>query len=139
MNRPVLSRRSFLHRGLAAARNSLPRSAIAQGREWVLLGTRSVSLLQDRDIVPVTFLQGSFSRLLLRVRDNAIFMNDVIVTFTNGETAYLAVRFLIPAGGQTRAIDLPGLFPRFVRTVELRYRTVPNFNGRAIVEVWGLR
>lgn len=103
---------------------------------WELLGTRTVRLIGDRDVIVVTALRGTFTHIQLRVSGNAIFMNDLEVTFSNGQKIDVPVRFLIPDGGQTRAINLPGI-RRFIRTIELRYRSVPNSNGRATVEVWG--
>jgi hypothetical protein len=130
------TRRAFLRGLIAASASSLFEPAAAWAATWKLLGTRSVRLIGDVDIVPVTFLAGTFTHLRLRVSGNAIFMNELKVTFSNGETVILPVRFLIPDGGQTRAINLPGI-RRFIRFVELRYRSAPNARGRATVEVWG--
>ena len=55
------------------------------------LGTRTVRLSNDLDIVPVTFLSGSFTHLQLRVHGNAVTMNELRVRFSNGQWATLPV------------------------------------------------
>jgi hypothetical protein len=128
-----LTRRAFM-RGSMAALAMAPNALWAA--TWKLLGSRSVLLQADVDVIPVTFLQGTFTHLQLRVRGNGVYINSMVVTFTNGQTQSLPVRNFIPAGGQTRQIDLPGN-RRFIRGVELRYRSQANARGRATVQLWG--
>ncbi len=132
------TRRAFVKGALAFTAFGLLNPAAAWAAKWVLLGTRSVRLSNDLDIMPVTFLAGSFTHLQLRVHGNAITMNELRVRFSNGEWATLPVRTHIRDGGQTRAIPLPGL-RRFISVIELRYRSAPNAKGRATVDVWGLK
>jgi hypothetical protein len=54
------------------------------------------------------------------VSGGAIRFDRVIVRYGNGSQEELAVRDLIPAGGQTRIIDLPG-DRRIIRSVDLWY------------------
>jgi hypothetical protein len=131
-------RRAFVKGALAVSALGLlvPTEALAAG--WALLGTRTVRLSNDLDIVPVTFLSGSFTHLQLRVHGNAVTMNELRVRFSNGQWATLPVGAHIRDGGRTRAIPLPGL-RRFISIIELRYRSAPNSRGRATVEIWGLK
>lgn len=116
----------------------LPSAPAAARDGWTLLGTRSVHLFRDHDVVPVTALRGDFRRLRLRVRGNSLFVNDMTVTYANGAPDRIPITFFIPQGGQTRAIDLRG-YDRFIRRIDLTYRRVPNSRGRAVVEIWGRR
>jgi hypothetical protein len=103
----------------------------------VLLGSRTVNLGSDHDRIYVGPLRGIFSRIRLEVTGNAIFMQDLKVTFMNGETADLPVRLLIEEGGRTRDILLPGLL-RLIAHIDMRYVRVP-LGGRAKVTIVGKR
>lgn len=106
-------------------------------RGWELLGTKKVGFINDRDVVSVGRQEGRFRAIKLRVRGNAIHMNDLKVIYANGEPDDLPVRSQIRAGGETRAIDLRGR-DRAIREVQMVYRSRPSFRGVATVEVWGL-
>ncbi len=131
-----LTRRTFVKGALALTAFSLLNPVAAWAASWKLLGSRTVLLQNDTDIVPVTFVKGPFTHLQLRVRGNGVYMNALRVTFSNRQTVNLPVRNFIPAGGQTRALDLPGS-SRFISFVQLEYRSQANARGRATVEVWG--
>jgi hypothetical protein len=105
-------------------------------RGWELLGRQSVGFVTDRDIVQVGRKDGDFSKIQLRVKKNDVEVVDLKVVYGNGQVDDIPVREKIRAGGQTRAIDLKG-GERFIRSVNLVYRSKPNFKGLAVVEVWG--
>ncbi len=134
MNRRTL----VLGTGAALAALTLTAPVITYADDWVLLGSQSVAFVQSRAVIPVTFLRGSFTHIQLRVSDNAIYINDLVVNFTLGQASTLPVRNRIAAGTRTREIDLPGN-RRLIRSVELLYRSEPSRAGRARVEVWGRR
>ena len=71
------------------------------------------------------------------MENNGIFVQDLKVTFMNGDTADLKVRVFIEEGGRTRDILLPGLV-RAIRYIDMTYRRVP-LGGRAKVTVVGRR
>lgn len=131
-----MRRRDMIAGGLAAI---LAGTAVreAQAAEYVLLGSRTVSLLRDHDRIYVGLFAGVFSRIRLEVTGNAIFIEALRVRFNNGDRATLPVRYLIPAGGRTRDILLPGLL-RTIAYIDLQYRSVP-LGGRAVVRVVGKR
>ena len=79
---------------------------------------------------------GDFRKIQLRVRNNDIEILDLKVVYGNGQMDDIRVRENIRAGGQTRVIDLKG-GERFIRNVQLVYRSRPSFKGQAVVEVWG--
>jgi hypothetical protein len=130
------TRRAFVKGALALSALSFLSPVAAWAASWQLLGTRTVLLQNDTDIVPVTFVRGPFTHLQLRVKGNGVYMNAIRVTFSNRQTVNLPVRNFIPAGGQTRPLDLPGN-RRFISFVQLEYRSQANARGRATVELWG--
>jgi hypothetical protein len=104
-------------------------------RGWVLFGAQTVEFRGDRDIIPVGPEVGRFDRIALRVQDNDIFLREITVTYANGERDRKIIETAIPANSQTRPIDLKG--DRFIRDIELVYRSRPGGGKPAIVEVYG--
>jgi len=133
-----LTRRAFVKGALAVSALGLLNPAAALAASWERLGSRTVLLVNDTDIVPVTAFRGPFRQIQLRVKGNGVYMNALRVTFSNRTSVELPVRYSIPAGGQTRPINLPG-GSRLISYVQLEYRSVPNSRGRATVDVWGRR
>ena len=111
--------------------------AQAQPGPWQQLGCRSVAFHVDRDVIPVGPRTGVYRAIRLRVMGAPIEMLDLKVVYGNGMVDDLPVRALIPAGGETRAIDLRG-GGRFIRRIDLVYRSIPTFRGRATVCAEGL-
>lgn len=105
-------------------------------RDWELLGKQKVGFLKDRDVIHVGRKDGDFSKIRIRVKNNDVEFIDVNVVYGNGKKDDIRIRRRIPAGGQTRAIDLKGN-KRFIRRVEFVYKSRPSFKGRATVELWG--
>jgi hypothetical protein len=108
----------------------------AQAQNWVKLGDKTVRLVADHDVIPVTITRGQFRRVKFKVRNNGVFINQATVVYGNGENDVLPIRFHIAKGGESRAIDLRG---RVIRRIELSYRSVRDGDGRAVVEAWGMR
>jgi hypothetical protein len=129
-------RRRFIAAGAAALVAAFTPVA-AMAAEYVVLGSRVVNLGSDHDRIQVGLLKGIFSRIRLEVRGNGIFLETLKVTFMNGETAELPVRYFIADGSRTRDILLPGIL-RAISHIDLRYRRVP-LGGRATVTVVGKR
>lgn len=130
-----MNRRSVLG-ALIVVALSVPAAASAQPGGWVFLGQRPVNFRADRDVIPVTAAQGAFGRIQLRVQGNGVEILSLRVNYANGNTQNVALRQWIPAGGQTRAIDLPGAV-RVIRSVEMVYRTRGARAGRATVQLFG--
>jgi hypothetical protein len=128
----LLSRRAVLAAFLAV----LIGPPAASADSWEKIGERSVRLIGDRDVIPVTALRGDFRRIKLRVTGNGVFINEVIVNFALGGADRLNVRSFIRAGGETRVLNLRGR-DRVIRSVLMIYRSVPNSKGRATVKVYG--
>lgn len=133
-----MQRRDFLMALAAApALSVLPTAAEAAG--WVKLGTRNVLPLADHDRILVGAGAGDFSHIRLKVFGNAVFIYDLDVRFSNGGHQDVPVRFLIPQGGQTRAINLDGASDRNIKWVDLNYGKPFNGQGHTWIELWGKR
>jgi hypothetical protein len=102
---------------------------------WTLLGERLVSDRADHDVITVTSARGSFRQIKLTVNRHAVDFQKVVVHFGNGSDQTLAMRNTVPAGGETRAIDLEGT-NRFIRSVEFWY-DAKSRGGRAMVRLYG--
>jgi hypothetical protein len=111
---------------------------VVHGREWLRLGERHVGFVNDRDTIHVGRGDGRFTRLKLIVRGNDIKLNSIKIVFGNGEVEDIVFDRKINAGGEAE-IELPHGFRegRFIRDVELRYHSRPDFRGEAIAELWG--
>lgn len=103
---------------------------------WEALGTQRVGFLTDRDVIRVGRQDGRFKSIKLKVRDNDIEIVDLKVVYGNGQTDDFPVRQKIRRGTETRAIDLKGN-TRFIREVQMVYRSRPSFRGQALVELYG--
>jgi len=106
--------------------------------EWEILGQQRVGFGVDRDVIRVGAKDGTFTTLQLRVRENEIEVLDLKVRYGNGEVEDLRVASRIRPGGSSGAIDLRGR-ARIIESVQLIYRSRPNFRGQAVVELWGRR
>ncbi|MCC6575551.1 MAG: hypothetical protein IT462_17365 [Planctomycetes bacterium] len=105
-------------------------------RGYDKIGTRTVDYGAglDHDTIYVTFLQGRFSRIIIKVTESDLDMYDVAVTLGDGEVFYPRVRYFFAEGSRTHSIDLPG-GERVIQKVEFWYKNTPG-GGRAEVELW---
>jgi CBS domain-containing protein len=118
---------------VAVATPVTPGQATAGGD--VLFGAQYVGFLTDRDVIRVGNEVGKFAKIRLRVLDNDIHINEMKVVYANGESDSLAVNADIPKNSRTNWIDLRG--DRFIKEIQLVYRSRPSFNGQARIEVFG--
>ena len=87
---------------------------------WTYLGQANVNGRVDRDTISVGRGRGRFQRIQIRVDRAPIEFYRVVVHYANGRSEEVDVRQRIPAGGQTRAIDLRG-DERAIDSVEFFY------------------
>jgi hypothetical protein len=89
-------------------------------RSWALLGQTTVDGQRDRDRISIGRAEGKFNSLQLRVTGAPVEFQRVVVNYGDGTNEEIEVRERIPAGGQTRAIDLRGR-ERVIRSVDFLY------------------
>ena len=110
-----------------------PGQALAGGD--VLFGAQYVGFGVDRDVIRVGNEIGKFDRIRLRVLENDIHINEIKIVYNNGSTDALAVNADIPMNSRTNWIDLRG--DRFIKEIQMVYRSKPSFKGQARIEVFG--
>lgn len=112
------------------------RRGAAPAGQWIKLGERQVGFGVDRDTIQVGRQEGRFRALKIVVRGADIFLNDLRVTYGNGQTEDLAVNAQVLANSESFPLDLKG-DARFISRVDLIYQARPGYGGRALVELYG--
>ena len=107
----------------------------ASGQRWEYLGQRTVRDRVDHDSIPVTIARGDFRRIKITVRNSAIRFYRVAVIYGNGAPDRIELRQLIPAGGETRVIDLRG-GERIIRRVDFWYEAKSIGRRGAVVRLF---
>ena len=103
---------------------------------WQYLGQSNVDGVRDHDNIRVNAREG-FRALQLRVQGGEIEFQRVVVHFENGADSDVEIRDRIRAGGQTRAIDLPG-DNRRIDSVEIWYGKGNWSRRRPNLKLYGL-
>jgi len=133
----MFKRRFLVIAIFAVAFVAFAESANAQG--GVFLGSQEVLDKADRDKMDVGASRGTFDRVQFRVGNRAVDFKKVVVHYENGGKEELDVRDRIPAGGQTRWIDLKGN-DRRIKSIEFWYDADTKRRGvRSRVSAFGAR
>jgi len=108
--------------------------------DWVLLGEQTVGFRVDRDVINIGHAEDwyrdrGFRRLHLIAERNDIHLMSVRLVYFNGFSEDFAVDRLIREG-QDQPIDLRGE-RKYLRRIEMIYRSRPSFEGRAVMKVYG--
>ncbi|MCB0658204.1 MAG: hypothetical protein KDC57_18800 [Saprospiraceae bacterium] len=111
-------------------------NAQAQPGPWEKLGSRKVTFKQDYDEIVVTGREGTFRALKLMVEDGPIEVDHIVVHYRRGKPEELNVRQHLPAGGETRVLDLRG-GDRIIRRVVFYYQSTNTEGRRAKVTLYG--
>ena len=111
--------------------------AVAARNAWINLGSRTVTDRVDHDVIVVRGERRELRALKISVRKKAVEFHRVVVHYANGASQKLDIRRVIPAGGETRVLDLVG-GERVVTRVEFWY-DAQSLGGRAVVRLHGRR
>ena len=95
-------------------------SASLRAQIWDFLGDTRIDATRDHDRIQVTRHGGSFRAIHLRVSDEAIFFDRLVVHFGDGTSAKFSVADRISPEGRNYVIELPGQ-RRELESVELWY------------------
>ena len=114
--------------GLAAA------AAAGPSHGWELLGTRTVTDRVDHDSIAAGH-QGTFRSIKITVQHHAVQFRDMKIHFANGDVQDVGLRNVVPAGGESRVIDVEGR-DRVIRSVEFWYDAQTR-GKQAVVRVYG--
>ncbi|MGE4247643.1 MAG: hypothetical protein AB7E66_16740 [Parvibaculaceae bacterium] len=88
--------------------------------QWQPLGCQRVGFLESKDTIRVGRREGAFRAIKLAVADSPLRLNRMRVVFGNGPAQTFDVKSVIPAGAETRAIDLDGT-RRVIERIDLEY------------------
>lgn len=108
----------------------------AQTGAWTKLGSAKVTGASDHDEIWVTGVRGDFTAIKLFVKNEGIDFDRVAVQYGNGTKDEMEIRNFIPAGGETRVLDLRG-GDRVIRKIEFWYKSNPKTKRKAEVIVYG--
>jgi hypothetical protein len=87
---------------------------------WSELGCHRVGFLETKDVIRVGRREGAFRALKLTVADAPLRLNKLRIVFADRSVQTYDVRSAIPAGAETRSLDLDGR-RRTIERVELEY------------------
>ena len=132
---PPFRRRDFLLAAAAFAAAIVPRAAHAN--RWIPLVRAAIDPAADKTELVVEPTSARLRSFRLRARGGAIDVIHVTVVFGNHRRFDIPLRAVIPAGGESRVIDLPGDDRRISR-VFLRHAPVGGAPGRVELSAWGL-
>jgi hypothetical protein len=104
---------------------------------WTRLGKRTVDDRVDHDRIVVTGDRGRFTAIKIAVRKRGVEFRKVKVTFGNGQSQNVELKRVLPAGAETRVIDLNG-GQRVIRRVDFWY-DAQSLGGKAVVVLLGRR
>jgi hypothetical protein len=110
------------------------KAPIADGND-VMFGYQNVGFGIDRDVIKVGGEVGKFDRVRLRVLGNDVHLNTLKIVYMDGTEQALAVDADIRANTRTSWLEIQG--DKFIREIQMNYRSKPNFKGQARIEVTG--
>lgn len=104
-------------------------------QEWQQLGVHVVDYTPDFDVVPVTYKEGAFTSIKIRVKDGTVNMHRCMITFDSGEKQEIEINHDFTAGSE-KIVELKGN-KRIIDKVTFWYDTKNKSRQKAVVEVWG--
>jgi hypothetical protein len=128
---------NIVYRAHGRTRITILGDALVVQPQWSELGCKTVGFFVDHDTINVGLGEGMFTALRLRVANRPVEFLDVMVVYGNGQRDTLRIRSVIPPGGMTRPIDLPGA-SRGIRRIEMLYQAAPSLTDKAVVCADGL-
>lgn len=110
--------------------------AVDVHNDWHLLAKLRASKGVDRDEVEIRGKEGLFTALQFKVRKSAVEIYKCTIVFGDGSTQEVEMRDRIPAGGQSRIIDLKGNH-RVIQKIIFWYTSPRVHKVQSLIEVWG--
>lgn len=119
---------------LLALSPALSSHTFKQGN-WVKLGDRTVNYTVDRSEIVLQQLSTSPSALRVKVIKGAINLHRCVVYFNDNQTLQLDVLNSVPAGSESKILELPApakAITKLVFTYDMKNRA----SQQVAVEVW---
>ena len=105
---------------------------------WNVLGSAKVNGHADHDVIVVTGMSGDYKAVKLFVENEGITFSRVVIHFANGGKQDLNIRRFIPAGGETKVLDLNG-DDRVISKVDFFYKSNAQTASKGKVILYGKR
>ena len=122
----------FLLIGLSSFQSSVENSK----KNWEHLGTRNINWNLEKDVIEVGHNRVGFTSLKIKVTGGAVNMNRMMVTYGNGKTENIPLKFNFTKGAESRIIDLKG-DKRQIKKISFWYDTKNRSKQKAKVHVFG--
>ena len=114
------------------------RNSIAVEEGWELLGETRAGFIRETDVINVTS-RNQFTAVRFKVEGAEIKLSALGVFFENGDKLSPAIDETIPAGQESRLIDLAA-DGRTITKIEFKYRTVGSvIKKKANILIFGKR
>ncbi len=108
-------------------------------RGWLMIGAqRALMFATDTDAFEAGEQFGRFQSIRLTARRHSVRVTGLRITYGNGQVEEVPVFKELTDGQSTQDIPLR-IRDRYIKRVDVRYRTKLNFQGEGLVELWGLR
>ncbi len=129
----LLSSLVFISFSCGSTRNSI---AVEEG--WELLGETKAGFIRETDVINVTS-RSQFTAIRFKVEGAEIKLSELAVYFESGDKLSPAVDENIPAGQESRLIELAA-DGRTITKIEFKYRTVGSIiKKKANIVILGKR
>lgn len=115
--------------------HSFPVKSPANG-EWEKLGVHQVTLEVQSDEFNFPANSPVLTAIKVRSRKGSINLQRCVLHFSNGDKKTIELRNDIPAGGESRTINLPGNKHSMVKFV-FWYGASQSGAEKAEIEIWG--
>jgi hypothetical protein len=111
---------------------------IAVEEGWELLGESKANFVRETDVINVNS-RSQFTDLRFKVEKRDIKLTELKITFESGDKLEPAIDEIIPAGRESKLIEL-AKDGRTITRIEFRYRTTGSIvKGQAKILVFGKR
>jgi len=105
--------------------------------EWKFIGDKIVNYGLDRDVIRFGDMNDDFRQIRFHVTNAPLRIFDMKIYFDNGDVQDVALRSVIPQGGDSRIIDLVGGL-RHLKKIEFHYKPAARGRkGQSRVAVYG--
>ncbi|MEO6188004.1 MAG: hypothetical protein ABIO82_07380 [Ginsengibacter sp.] len=114
------------------------RNSVSVEEGWELLGETKAGFVRETDVINVSS-KSQFTAIRFKVENAEIKLSDLDVYFENGDKLSPALDLNIPAGQESRLIELTSE-GRGISKIEFRYRTIGSIiKKKASILVFGKR
>jgi hypothetical protein len=113
------------------------KTPVPQSGDWVFIADKVVDYGIDRDVIRFSNVRDDFRQIKFLVTSAPLRILDMKIHFDNGTVQDVKLRSVIPQGGASRVIDLPG-GTRHLEKIEFWYKPAARGSkDRSRVAVWG--